>query len=281
MPSANSIYVKGHSHSVCQDYARGGSLRYCGEDVFYGIISDGCSSSPDTDIGARSLVLEAERLLNNDGRLLNLECVVNNCYEHITTYPNLSNLCLDATLFAMYTLPHDIRVHMSGDGIFVARHRGTQKFDVIRVRFPNGAPWYLSYSLDKNRFGALMNERLCVQKEYFFLDIKTRTTEHRETFCTTITPQNSRGFFVDDMIYRLKDLYDLYLIMSDGVESFVHKKTRVSIPFEVVLYELLSFKNFNGTEWLTRRVKRAIAEFEKQDLIHDDDISIAAIYLGE
>src|SRR5215203_2249321 len=43
----------GATHSVCQDYVVASP---------YLILSDGCSSSPDTDIGARLLVKAAERV---------------------------------------------------------------------------------------------------------------------------------------------------------------------------------------------------------------------------
>ena len=56
--NADCIYRIGAGHAVCQDYcvARGG-------DDPYVVIADGCSSSPDTDCGARLLVRSAAALL--------------------------------------------------------------------------------------------------------------------------------------------------------------------------------------------------------------------------
>ena len=54
--NADHYYTIGNSHSVCQDYAISGLV----ENGAYAILSDGCSSSPDVDVGARMLSLSAK-----------------------------------------------------------------------------------------------------------------------------------------------------------------------------------------------------------------------------
>ncbi len=47
----NSFYQIGKEHKVCEDYAS------CGIEPFpYAILSDGCSTGKNTDIGSRILV---------------------------------------------------------------------------------------------------------------------------------------------------------------------------------------------------------------------------------
>ena len=55
--NANSAINIGATHSLCEDYVIAQS------EGHYVILSDCCSSSPDTDIGARLLVKAAENIL--------------------------------------------------------------------------------------------------------------------------------------------------------------------------------------------------------------------------
>ncbi|HYO91642.1 MAG TPA: hypothetical protein VEQ40_08400, partial [Pyrinomonadaceae bacterium] len=68
--NADSAFLIGATHAVCQDYAVAGNgtpdERAAVSNLQanpYVILSDGCSSSPDTDIGARLLVKAAEQVL--------------------------------------------------------------------------------------------------------------------------------------------------------------------------------------------------------------------------
>ena len=56
---ADCAFAAGRGHDVCQDYAAAGG----GADEPYAILADGCSTSPDTDVGARLLVKCIERPL--------------------------------------------------------------------------------------------------------------------------------------------------------------------------------------------------------------------------
>lgn len=52
----NAYYQIGKDHKVCEDYA------LCGTEPFpYAILSDGCSSVNDSDIGSRILVSMAKK----------------------------------------------------------------------------------------------------------------------------------------------------------------------------------------------------------------------------
>jgi len=49
----------GSTHDICQDYVLTGKYG----DYAYGIVADGCSSSPRSEIGAKLLCLSAEALI--------------------------------------------------------------------------------------------------------------------------------------------------------------------------------------------------------------------------
>ncbi len=281
MISADSLYIQGSSHTVCQDYTRTGS----DNEIFsYGILSDGCSGSPDTDIGARFLVLETEKILQNKKCIRHEDfCqVVSGAKYRGTDVFNISPLALDATLYTIYVnLNHKVAYfRTSGDGLVLARKRGTQIYDVRRKHFPNGAPWYLSYSLNEGRFLRLMDEGLLLQCDELSLNQTTRTYE-TECYRTLAVDADTRNSFsVTGGEFFELEKYDLFLIVSDGIESFVQAETKTSIPYQEILYELLDFKNFNG-EFLARRLRKILKDFQKKHWTHEDDLSVAAIYVGE
>src|SRR5215208_7219869 len=59
--NANSVFNIGATHAVCQDYVIARSRAPHGGP--YVVMSDGCSSSPDTDVGARLLVKAIDQML--------------------------------------------------------------------------------------------------------------------------------------------------------------------------------------------------------------------------
>ena len=66
--NADSTFTIGSSHQVCQDYAVAGLRNDRGlasqrNRLAYAVVSDGCSSSIDSDFGSRLLSKAAERLI--------------------------------------------------------------------------------------------------------------------------------------------------------------------------------------------------------------------------
>ena len=55
----DSHYTIGKLHLCCEDYGCHGRT-----PLPHVILADGCSAAPDSDVGARLLVLNARRLLN-------------------------------------------------------------------------------------------------------------------------------------------------------------------------------------------------------------------------
>lgn len=271
---ADSIFVKGNSHLICQDYAR----HWVEEDRSHVIVSDGCSSSTDTDVGSRLVTLATDDLLqrvNVKVEPLTIATLADGMARMLT----LHETCIDATMLsAQYLDGIAVKFSAFGDGIYGARKRESQEWNLVRIEFPNGAPYYPSYLLNSKRFGDLLDFGLSVKYTEFTLNVETQEISN-------VVERN-----VDDS--RLHDgshynwfgttAYDLFVVLSDGVESFVDKSKSPwsSISYTTVLCELLKFKNTNG-EFVTRRVNKFLKDIEKKNWVHEDDLSLAALYIGE
>lgn len=262
---ADCYFTGGTSHKVCQDYARAGRLLL---GQAYAIVSDGCSSSPDTDVGAHLLVLAAShRLLTNSQNPIGLwpgECIWN---ARRAMPLVLAPTCLDATLLLAVEDFGKIRIQVAGDGMVVARKQdGTRTvldFDC------GGAPPYLSYCLDDPA------RREAWIKAYGKVTIRRNFSEDGMVYL----PWQEGGDPVYQAVF-MADQYDLVLLLSDGVHSFRHRETQEPIPASDVVDRIMDFKTMTG-EFLTRRMRAFLGrECRELGWTHYDDVGVAAIYTG-
>src|SRR5215510_2075397 len=106
--NADATINIGATHSVCQDYV------IVRND--YVILSDGCSSSPDTDIGARLLVKALDQTLKQPG---DIEELHKNAARVALGWANMIALppqSIDATLMSIHVTGDDFIIACSGDG---------------------------------------------------------------------------------------------------------------------------------------------------------------------
>ena len=214
----DALSVLGSTHFVCEDYVVHG-----GETHPYVILADGCSSSKDTDIGARILVKVAERCfgkLAQDGMHIfdDEGFVFNQMFSVIITEANtiarvmgLDSSCLDATLIIAMVMDNAIRVLMLGDGfVGSVMTDGVNGVQVYRQSYSMNAPYYLSYQLDYNKREAYKRIEQVLRCEKIKL---------------------GSGLIVDDTCYSPSDyLYHNYYfpldstkivaVTTDGLESF-------------------------------------------------------------
>jgi len=262
---SDCFFFTGKSHNVCEDYSRCGRTNM---GASYAIISDGCSSSEHTDIGARILVCSAEERIATTHENLFDKKFIDNAARICSCFPGVDTDCLDATLLSVISDDILVWIQVIGDGV-LGFINNDDSLDIIDIEYPSGAPWYLSYSLNKER------EDKYIEK-YGTKAIISSTKDG------TITEQKERFqyFYVDRLAYKA------ILLMSDGVKSFTKKvvsdssKGNVPITYHEVLKELLAFKGYQG-EFIKRRVKRFIKDMPKLGWENYDDVSVAGIYLGE
>lgn len=277
MINTDIFIEKGKSHRMCQDYA------ICGMDPFpYMIVSDGCSASKDSDVGARILTIAAKNFLTNPKdyfvSYFNTQtssglypgymydkiglCIINNAFS-IANLMNLNKLCLDATLILSFVIDNVIYTYVYGDGNII--YLDENSFEYINIKFPSGAPFYLSYYLDPMRMEGYF--KTFGDKKLETLNIQNEEISTRDFNCAkSLTYKNT-----------LKEGIT-YLIGSDGLNSFISYNNS-EIDLGTLISEMTSFKSFKKN-FLEIRLKRFLSDIRKRDITHFDDISVGGFHMG-
>jgi len=274
-------YEIGHSHIVCEDYALAGQIH---SGLTFAIVSDGCSSSRDVDVGARVLSHCAkEFVLNsyakNPQPLENLKA--SEFFVPIIASANdimnklmLEKFCLDCTLLLALSNGKETRVFAYGDGcIVVKRKNGSVEY--TRIEYDAGAPYYLSYSLDERR------------KNCYFVQYPQKVIVHDGKIESGVAIENPfprhhevNGVW-DTTTWTFTDL-DFITLISDGImtyEKVQNGKSGDKIPLGRVINDISSYKNFSG-QFVERRMNRFKKDCQKENIGHYDDIGVATIYMG-
>jgi hypothetical protein len=287
--NADSAFLIGTTHAVCQDYAVAGprlsknlSSNAGVQSRPYVLVSDGCSSSVDTDIGARLLVKAAERL------------IVTSDHIPVTRLPDLHSqaasialaqaeaigLCpetVDATLLIVHLCGDQAIVGCSGDGVVVLQSR-TGAIDIYTISYSSGYPFYPSYTHQPGRLRAMVDENRDHKEIKHF-----RRSAEGEPFTLqkiTASGQVTEVFTVPIEEHRLVALF------SDGIHSFsMAQQTPTSrrtqpIPMEDVIPELLSLKSTNGA-FVRRRTQRFMKDCRVKGWQNSDDLAVAIMYIGD
>jgi hypothetical protein len=261
---ADFFFRMGSTHQICQDYATAGEAN----GLIYAALSDGCSSSPDTDFGARFMV---RAFIENIDPIPN-ELKIARTAARMAAGTGLSPRCLDATLLMAIANESTIEVFRAGDGVIAQRYRnGNWAYNSIA--FENNAPRYLSYLLSQ------------------------AASEQHHALVSKVTV--TRGLLIPGHPWRLTSIdypldasapvdgwstdrgeVDLVLLFSDGVESFLDAKHE-EVPLTQILDEIIAFKNLSG-QFLARRCARFLNKTcAERGWTHSDDFSVAGLYLGD
>jgi len=268
MIQCDSFLTIGSQHKVCEDYILSGNTPFP-----YVILSDGCSSSPNTDTGARILCQITERFLMKEWNYLNRinhhdmgMWILHNA-EAVVKFLGMNMTCLDATLIIAYEVDDIIKIHTYGDGAIISMDENGD-LQLESISYEGNAPYYLSYMLDSERHEIYLSE------------------DHTKTY-TTLRDNGSgiteeREFDVEDEFIFHPDIDPLIFICSDGIESFTQKHNLLSKVEVIELAKRFSaFKNTKG-EFLKRRMNKELKLLEREGYTHFDDLSIGAfLYLGD
>jgi len=200
--------------------------------------------------------------------------------------------CLDATILTAEPTEDaegnptnmGINASIAGDGFLVGRKR-YGGYTLILSEYPSGAPRYPSYDLDPVRRARYVQEYGDVQGLDAQKNFVHRITIIEDGKITSVTDHPIED--VESKPYRclFEALeYDMVLLLSDGAQSF-HRPVgsngaTENVPYLEVIEEMLAVKGFAG-EFIVRRARAFLKKAASKGWSHDDDFSVAAIYLGE
>ena len=244
--NSDAIIDIGSTHPVCQDYAiaRAGHV----------VLSDGCSSSPDTDIGARLLVRALDQLLTAHAtkEIAELHAAAARTALGWADMLALPSQCVDATLLSAHVTNEQLTIACSGDGVIILESQsGT--LDIRPISSPSGYPSYPSYLHQPDRLSEMVSHNRCTETIVFKLNAAA---------------------------------YKYAAIASDGLTSFFHTNQTANgkrvepVSLADVLAEFWSFKNSHGA-FVERRLKRFKKDTQPKGWQHADDLALAVLHLGD
>ena len=274
-------YLKiGDQHKICEDYVISGATKQGNPPLEYIILSDGCSKSNKTEMGARILCYVAQQFIrfnfieypfSPDYKKMGLWIIHN--AEMVARNMGLNRDSLDATLMVSWIdwryapVPFS-NIYIYGDGYVISKlDKGIQ---LIQIDYrPNNAPYYLSYELDSARKAAY--HALKVSKIMTLIYPDGKKIEEQFAYDT-------ESKFLVNMQFD-----HTVLLASDGFGSF-YKDDGPSKPPAVITPQDIApgFINFKGKKgsYLQRRASKEIKRLANDQIFHFDDLSIGA-YIDE
>lgn len=266
--NVDAFFSIGSTHHICQDYA------VYNREKSYVILSDGCSSAPDSDFGSRLIVKAAEPHVFKEPKTLCSETLKN--ILNFSKILNIPETSLFATLLILRESNGIIESLCVGDGVIVGVEK-TGNIVVIEYNYKSNAPYYLAYEKNKEDIEFYVQE--CGDKV-----IKKTTIINQDSINSVIEERSilDTPYLIDKWDINA---YSTVAIMSDGVQSFLETKqnkmtgtTTISVPLFDVIKELMAFKNTTGS-FVLRRCIKALKTFKEKNWFHADDLSIGVISL--
>jgi Protein phosphatase 2C len=274
--NADSAFVIGATHSICQDYVVAGNPSTTNP---YVILSDGCSSSPDTDIGARLLVKSAESILKTVSAddIADLHAAAAAATLDLAASVGLKPQAVDATLLTGHVQENELVLACSGDGVLMVQDC-SGVIEAYSISYPSGHPFYPAYTHQPDRLAALEFGGNPQKEIKYFRGDSKQSTLRLEATCSSVERTEVRRFDARSYLYAV--------LLSDGVHSFYSSRGSESsksarpIRFQALARELVSFKNVRGA-FAGRRLKRFLKDSALNGWHHTDDLALGAFYLGD
>ena len=296
---ADAYFEIGATHLICQDYA----VAFANDDYAYAIVSDGCTSSPNTDIGARLISVIAKDAINylyqrghydiatSAEHVVTLkELIIKKCLE-VKGSLNLPVDAFDATLLiAVIYKTYPPLIFGWGDGNFIIKYKDGM-VRTLSLSYDGNMPYYLSYQMSYEKDQAYKQQQVgkmhVAQGVYNFPMGDPRIGSFR---WKNETQECKYDFNFIHFLNETRNRADLaeissIVVSSDGLQSFQFdprsdefKQNDKVFPLSEIYPKIIDYKNPVG-EFAVRRMKSLEKENRLKHIIHYDDVSCAAIVM--
>lgn len=265
----DSYYTIGKLHLFCEDYVCQGSQPFP-----YIILADGCSAAPDSDLGARLLVLNARRLLprfalgafdeaGRSARHWRLgRRLIRRAARQVRDL-GLDEGVLDATLLIAWCEGDTVHVHLYGDGC-IATRGVAGAVAAIQVEYAENAPYYLSYLLDAER-GALYREAIG----------DAQTGQNVRYLCDSGVTLRQEPFDAPTVFSFNLTAFSTVAVATDGLHSFINADTGERTHLLDITRRLLDFPNVEAG-FVKRRTHDVLVEYSRRRVVNLDDLGWGA-----
>jgi hypothetical protein len=246
----------GKTHHTCEDYVMGFNK---GVQL---ALSDGCSSSLYSDVGARLLVWQALETMNSFYNNVSYNGFAEQLIFQLQKPDCVPISAYDATLIT--ALPdgycNNIVIRVYGDGNIIQVHED-ESFTWMRIGAYN-FPYYLAYRMDQSR------RRIYKEEVTSGVTVKLHG----------VGVQSVKLRSYDDPLEFIIPIEDTkyIIISSDGIESFVDINNGEKIPTLDVIKKIIDFRNPTG-EFVKRRLKNLVETYTKDRIFNMDDLSLGVI----
>ncbi len=268
----DSFTSVGKTHHTCEDYAIS-----VGKPFPFILVCDGCSSSKNTDVGARLLALTTKRQFHGAmvyGLLPDKQesfgrAIIESAYI-IADELGLNRSALDATLLLAYVENGLVHFLAFGDGFFIIKSKsGHDNFH--QLSYNQNAPYYLT-----------VHESSDVQREWAAVypdnALEVKLFNYLESQGPFDIPQEHKVGWDKPFYYCARQIDDIEMVMvsSDGIGTFCCSNDRSLLKPEVVINEMYNIKVKNG-EFIKRRMKKMLEKYASQGIYNLDDVSVSAM----
>lgn len=249
-----------------QDYALSGALE---NGLHYGIVSDGCSSGGETDIGARLVSLALKQALASGPSV----SIVDRAQVYLDSMQctlHLANRDLLAT--GMLVMGHEsqfVSTLVLGDGLVVEQSMHGTLY-VHKYEWSDNMPYYLAYALS-GRSEFLAREPVLTE-EFWSISGPDDWQYHRTVERSTFEATREGTKWSHEPPRGPWDLASIAII-SDGALQVDN------LPWQRVVWELMHFKSTNG-RFAARRMNRFLSEAKTRGRGPLDDIAMAVIHFS-
>lgn len=269
--NVDSYFTIARQHLVCEDYALAQR-----EPVPHILVSDGCSTSEQSDIGARLLTLSASKTIHEYVTTSQADdlptygdvghAIINRA-RHVADILGLRPNALDATMLLAFPQRGQVHVYVYGDGCILTVNLAGE-VGVLQFTYANNMPYYLSYWIDHPRRESYVAYN---QEGNAVLTLRQwQGSQEDVRTCDYDTPQV--------FSYALHT-YRLIALCSDGIGSLYQPETQTKVSVPEVAARLVGYKTTKG-DFVKRRVRRMLKEYEQQGIALTDDLSVATLLIG-